>query len=65
MMGKRRVMKEALFTASASSGMSRIPGATRDFDVPWASDNRRDWLGLASHAATPAVERKAPLTKGP
>src|ERR1700722_2454165 len=27
MMGKRRMMQEALFTASASSGLSRIPGA--------------------------------------
>jgi hypothetical protein len=33
MMGERRVMQEALFTASASSGMSRIPGAPpRDFE---------------------------------
>ena len=32
MMGKRRVMQEALFTASASSGISRIPGAPRDFE---------------------------------
>ena len=60
MMGKRRVMQEALFAASASSGMSRLPGAPpRDFERAWASDNRRDWLGLASQitAATPAVGR--------
>jgi len=32
-MGERRAMQEALFAASASSGMSRLPGAPpRDFE---------------------------------
>ena len=60
MVGGRRVMQEALFYGF---GLERHVADTwarpAILSAPWASDNRRDWLGLASQiiAPTPAVGR--------
>ena len=63
MMGKRRVMQEALFAASASSGMSRLPGAPpRDLSahgLAITAEIGSDWLARSLRRLLRSGEERA------